>query len=495
MTTSLSRSSLLLLASLAVACGGKHRNADRDAGPTPAEDSGTVHPQEDGGSPSPDGGGSPWPDGGPPPADRFDQVLGDCGGSIRDPGDHPNQVVPVEPGGPGALAALHRVVLDAPNAVCNDGSPAVMYVRQGAGDDADKWVFHLQGGGHCGSFESCEERWCGVDYYDASKMSSHWGFGVTGELPSLMRGFGIHSADAENHFRAWNHVWVYYCSSDSWNGQGVATYTSEDGTRTFTMQRRGHQIVEAVVDALRSGLTTDDGVTMPAMSEASILLFNGTSGGSAGARYNADWMASQFDADTTLVLAAFDAAITPNADVLSPDFAAGMETLARTEWNNRLASESAQPFIDESCETENATSGELFRCGNASYFLYDDITVPFFVRQDLADPNLYDTYSSLVTVAEFVDINRTSVQTFPTLPTTAIEGSSMTRAPSIFAPRCAQHVGFESDAVFMGHAVMTDTGAVTANDALYDWVMGNDVSLIDGVDGRTSVCPGSDPAH
>ena len=66
-------------------------------------------------------------------------------------------------------------------------------------------------------------------YYDGSKMSSAWGWGTPGQLPALVDASGIHSSDARNPFRDWTQVYFYYCSSDAWSGQGVATYVSEDG--------------------------------------------------------------------------------------------------------------------------------------------------------------------------------------------------------------------------------------------------------------------------
>ncbi|MGD8210079.1 MAG: pectin acetylesterase-family hydrolase [Desulfobacterales bacterium] len=50
---------------------------------------------------------------------------------------------------------LQRVTIpmnNFPNATCNDGSPGIFYVRPGAGEDANKWIIHTQGGGSCGDY-------------------------------------------------------------------------------------------------------------------------------------------------------------------------------------------------------------------------------------------------------------------------------------------------------------------------------------------------------
>src|SRR3954471_4212683 len=51
---------------------------------------------------------------------------------------------------------LRKIVINSPGAVCNDGTPAVMYVRAAApgasepdGSSANRWVIHLEGGGSC----------------------------------------------------------------------------------------------------------------------------------------------------------------------------------------------------------------------------------------------------------------------------------------------------------------------------------------------------------
>src|SRR5215475_475764 len=54
---------------------------------------------------------------------------------------------------------LFRVDVDLnnfPNAVCNDGSGAVFYVRRASNEaDRNKWHIHLQGGGGCQDGQSC----------------------------------------------------------------------------------------------------------------------------------------------------------------------------------------------------------------------------------------------------------------------------------------------------------------------------------------------------
>jgi hypothetical protein len=114
---------------------------------------------------------------------------------------------------------LVKVELQSPEAVCNDGSKAVMYVRRSAAGARDplgvvdnKWIIHLQEGGLCKDYASCLERWCGTGFYDASKMTSKY-------APGTMGGKGIFAREAANPFGNYNQVYVYYCSSDTWIGR------------------------------------------------------------------------------------------------------------------------------------------------------------------------------------------------------------------------------------------------------------------------------------
>ncbi len=83
----------------------------------------------------------------------------------------------------GAGIPMLRHTLTDPDAVCNDGSPALMYIRPAdaayAGNmtpASSKWLIFLDGGGGCHDEDAClETRWCGFGgavFDRAGKMSS-----------------------------------------------------------------------------------------------------------------------------------------------------------------------------------------------------------------------------------------------------------------------------------------------------------------------------------
>ncbi len=85
----------------------------------------------------------------------------DC--ALPEPSDPPEPTV----------GDLHQVVL--PDVVCNDGSPAVAYLRAALDPaHARDFVLQLDGGAFCDSAEGCAARWCGEGNYDARDMSSAW---------------------------------------------------------------------------------------------------------------------------------------------------------------------------------------------------------------------------------------------------------------------------------------------------------------------------------
>ena len=402
-------------------------------------------------------------------APTLSERLGDCGGAFRDPGPYPNQLSEGED--------LHRVTLDSPTALCNDGTQAVIYVRPGSGEDIDRWSIHLQGGASCTTYEECAARWCGDEFYDASKMSSQW-------APEAVAGDGITSLDPENPFAAWSHAYFYYCSSDVWTGQSEATVRSQAG-EDMRLQRRGHEILAAGIEALRRSPVSDDSdVIMPDLDDAEFVLLSGTSAGSSGAQHHADWLAAQFPAIP--VRAAFDAAVTPAPATVDPAAQASIDAYHQANAEQRLADEPVAPFADESCLQYQGASADTWRCYTANHALYNHVTTPFFARMDLYDSQTIESYTAMgLTSDEFALAVQSSLASLATLPDTATEGASIAVIPGAYGPACGQHVGLEaSEWTF----VSTLDGHTLADSLAY-WLTGSPVSLIDTLPPTLSTCP------
>lgn len=400
------------------------------------------------------------------PADNIATVLGDCEGLWREPPEYPNQLF--------AGDELDRYTLAEPEAVCNDGTRAVMYVRPYTNEALkDTWEIHVQGGGACASWEDCAVRFCGTGYYDQSKMSSRW-------APEQIGAVGILDANAANLLSGANHAYFYYCSSDGWGGNGSTTYTpTEDGYPTYTMFERGHTIIEAGIAELEAGVTADDGVEMPKLGDATVLVWNGTSAGNTGAKRHADWINDRLSSNGTKVYAVFDAANDPPLDVLPVEYQEAGEEVYRTIWENKLARVDYTPWEDQSCVDHYSGTEDEYLCSELSYVVQNHITTPFFVRQDLQDvTDFAETFGA--TVEMFETYTHAGLLELAGIQETAIEDIPM--APGVYGPNCGQHVALETSDWWRVATVEDDDGTpYTFQDAVLAWYQGASVQIVDDV--------------
>jgi len=428
---------------------------------------------------------------------NLSERIGHCGGVPG--GQYPNSLQPGDD--------LQRVTLDAPLAVCNDGTPAVYYVRPAAPDSphADNWVIYLQGGGGCRSFEDCVARWCGRQGgpYNEAKMSSLYcpdSIGGTG----MFRRDGFPNPDAENAFGDFNQVFVYYCSSDSWSGRASnAVLTSEeDPSRQYSLHFQGHNIVRATVASLMEGGVVSDNqrLSMPSLEDAEFVLISGFSAGSGGVTTNGDWMASQLERNGTVVRLIKDASFNPRTEV-HPDPAkrlviAGHQR-ARTinEWETRSGPNGfLNAFVDESARAALEGTADEWKMVDKTYVFHNHITTPTFVRVDLLDRGTAATYAEWgISAQEFANMMAVTLREIPLVKDRGIEGDAITQRGGAFGPMCHEHVGLMSDTSFFAKTVDTVTGqARTYHDTLVHWLEGNAITVVDDPKDRSTVCGASE---
>ncbi|KAG8039200.1 hypothetical protein G9C98_003507 [Cotesia typhae] len=154
---------------------------------------------------------------------------------------------------------LKRVFLSNRSITCNDGSQAGFYLRKSHG--SKKWIVFLEGGWCCFDQKTCRHRWIKLRNY---MTSTNWS--ETRDVG------GILSSNPQENPYWWNvnHVYVPYCTSDSWSG-----------TRSFPNEMfsfMGAEIVSQVIrDLVPLGLDT-----------ASSLMLAGSSAGGMGVMLNLD---------------------------------------------------------------------------------------------------------------------------------------------------------------------------------------------------------------
>lgn len=241
-------------------------------------------------------------------------------------------------------------------AVCNDGTPAVFYYRPGRGKDKTKWVIFLEGGGACSSDAECIER------YNSTRdlMSS-------ANYPDQIERGGILSTSKRLNpdFSKFNHVFVQYCSSDTWLGD------TERNIAGVNVQFRGHHIVKAVIEDLMDSSVIPENN----LKAATEVIFSGSSAGSFGAQNNMDRVAEMLS--FARVSGVLDSGWKPPI----PGFGQTNEDPSQAE-SSGFSYWNAQP--DESCLRNYPDTPNVCLY---SYFVYSHISTPVFVYVDQRDEN------------------------------------------------------------------------------------------------------------
>jgi hypothetical protein len=164
--------------------------------------------------------------------------------------------------------SLNLQILNRPNAVCNDGSPATYYIRPSA---TRVWVIYLMGGGYCFDANTCAQRWAESPFMMTSKGN-----------PTTLPGAGILSENAVINplFSTGNLVFVPYCSSDVWTG------THEWSGKLGDWHFQGNRIIDGVIDDLLAKFN---------LKSAQLVVLTGTSAGGIGTLMNLDRFAQRLN--------------------------------------------------------------------------------------------------------------------------------------------------------------------------------------------------------
>lgn len=422
-------------------------------------------------------------------------------------------------GGVAQGTGLLRIDIDAsryPEARCADGSGAVIYARRARTEaHRDDWIVYLQGGGSCDSGEDCHARWLGRDgNFGANKLSSR--FAPAGGIAAG----GLANPDARNPFGGWNHVFVYYCSSDGWAGTaaGVATSAVHEGVAVaYRLDLLGARIVDAVFDTLRGGAAYADPagrrVPMPSLDEARTVLFAGSSAGGSGARTHADRVGALLRATNRRCTAArcdlaYAAVIDASYGLASEPLdhegsracgsaladACTYETAMRRRWLG-VVRDFRRGVADESCVAHHAASGDEWRCADGAHVLQHHVATPFFVRADLQDALVMGNTVEAGYRYEGVPLDRHlygRLEEIQLLELASLAArSEEPRAagplepPGVFGPQCGDHETLRTNDATFGRAIVANGVRHTLPQVLARWLAGA---------GTTSVVETYDPA-
>eukprot|EP01060_Flectonema_neradi_P027411 TRINITY_DN3701_c3_g1_i1.p1 TRINITY_DN3701_c3_g1~~TRINITY_DN3701_c3_g1_i1.p1 ORF type:complete len:380 (+),score=54.75 TRINITY_DN3701_c3_g1_i1:70-1209(+) len=244
-----------------------------------------------------------------------------------------------------------------PDAVCNDRTPAGFYHK--AGTDSKKWLVHLMGGGWCWDLESCQERQKSAP---SLMTSSHFATTVTKT--------GVFDDDEDlNPMATANMIYVPYCSSDGWMGDG----TSDN--YTFA----GQKVIEAVLKTL------SDQPYFMGSTPGETLLFSGCSAGGRGAMVNLDYIPQivpQFPPSsiTGMLDSALYINIQPYANVTS------------------LANQTINVFTYANCTNRvvGSACGEKYSGQDSWKCLFGQYKMPTLQQRHVINAAQYDSYQMTV---------------------------------------------------------------------------------------------------
>lgn len=365
----------------------------------------------------------------------------------------PGTLVPQPPVAPPAvLKEFTRVPLDGdPSLRCADGTVPILYVDEAEGaPSATHWVLTVPGGGAChagddglGNLRDGQD--CLDRYLDgeAGAMSTASSPAMRNLGTSGSGSDGIHSPDPVSNpfFSGFHRVRVQKCSYDRYNGRSTRAVDAEHGIHgsiTYNLHQHGQRIWIAALEALRTGLVYDlyeddgmggithtvDGASLSPLEDATRVLLVGHSSGANGMFQNADRLRDHmngwagfggdvrvvFDANLLPALEAEAAFSTPVQGDLYDHVLAGTSlTVApatgaydatyysdptsevRERFRAHLEDGGApEDIYDASCVASHP--GSPWRCADRFHVLFNHVTTPMFVRQDLSDPNGAHTF-------------------------------------------------------------------------------------------------------
>ena len=414
------------------------------------------------------------------------------------------------PGEAGGLAGgtdLYRMVVDTaryPNAICNDGSPAVFYIRRySIPDNRNKWHIQLQGGGACGSGQSCAERWCSANTnFGMDKMTSSL------SKPSI-RATGILSPNSESQFATWNHVLIYYCSSDSWTGRahGVDLEATQDsGSVNYMIYFQGADVVDSVFDILSNPtgrirpVRREPGSVVPRMpdlDDATDVLISGSSAGGGGVKNNGDRLAALLrtnnvhcaEGDCPLdVRLLLDSTFFPayeNIDYASSVFC--MSDPEKCDYEGFIKAQNDDVNVglwqwstDDSCLAYHGAveRGDAWRCADGTHIMQHHVTTPMMVGQDLQDQLLAGNFTEFGfgDLFDFGSSVRSQLLDLEQLDQLAEEGSAHTGIPLVrpatFGSQCQGHENLGNRKSFYDVKVEVYGVRYSYHDVVWNWWSG-----------------------
>lgn len=363
---------------------------------------------------------------------------------------------------PEGLLELHLLATDPlSEAVCLDGSPPGIYLRNGSGNGNSKWIIFFGGGAWCHDRDSCYER-------------SSTDIGSSKCLAPFLRLEGLLSSDAlyNPDFYNWNFVFVCYCDGGSFTGYRPKPLIVNNKRLYF----RGRRILDAVLDDLiRRGI-----------DRATDIILSGQSAGALSAIIHADYIRERLRRFTQAYFRVL------------PDAGYFLDT---PSWNGR---DVIQPIFRQLYDLHNSSTGLNGACLRAQNSdskwrcFFPEYSIPHTKSSIFVVNPLYDTWQiaylynvpcilkpencSAEELSRIMDFREKTLHSLQ-----AVLNSNET---GLFADSCFSH----SQTVLNDSWTKIQVGNVTMNKAFVEWYKGDtrERFRIDKPYPNNPSCPNSD---
>jgi hypothetical protein len=399
-----------------------------------------------------------------------------------------------------------RHTLTGPDSQCNDGSPAILYIRPPGAFysgsqlpqqvlEQERWVIVFDGGGACSDADGCLERWCGIPTYDrAGKMSTLGAYdAIYGSAGILSRNWFL------NDFAGYNQVLLNYCSSDSLVGSESRVGVTPSAGPAYDIEFNGEAIVNDAFTQLLdlAGTAPDAGPaatfwndSLPSLRTAEEIVLVGLSAGGNGLRHHLDrleaWLKSAVISPDVRISGVIDAGMTPGlwggvtwgAVAGAPSsYADYLTTLVKDRHDFWGTDDTA---IDASCldpmyaGPHNMVGVHPEICYDTTYSLLNHITTPFFARQDIHDTLGDDRYVDWLLYPGAPAFMAAQAAQLVATATLAGGLEPVTVTPGVSGTHCLQHVTVLTGDFFTDTPAFPAGGPVglSFHDLLSNWLYG-----------------------
>jgi len=524
-----------------------------------------------------------------PANDCSDPYWQDSLRCLSSPGTLP-QPVPDPPSNPAQIKEYTRFPLLSNFGIrCADGTRPVLYIDPAVSGPSNDWLISFTGGASCRAEDSdldgtYDDGQLCVDFYfggEAGAMgtSSDPAMKHLGNIPAASEGVLKPNITVNPVFAEYNRVRVEKCGFDRHNGRvthpDLAALDPGNNPLDYSLYQHGRLIGHLALDELRGDFGTGLGIsyttwveqggkvveqteTLPALEHADTVVLVGHSAGAHGLLHNTDAFADHlrawlgFAGDVRTVI---DANFLPavenevsfdpgqSGDLYDHVFSGTTNDTGNYDgelyWNGEYAREyeawmadPADPLetlFDASCVAAHQAANEEWMCRDRHHVLFNHLTTPFFIREDLSDPSGPHTMGGLGHVANWGEIAsyphcgilgmdpcpplipvgnpspyrdrlhqqaQTVAGDLATRSELALGADTSGPPPSHFywMPNCGSHNGAYQDAPFYTQEFIGSAPVATFRELLEVFVAapptGAVATLIDGIDG-TSACLGS----